>query len=160
MDWSFAPIAKSNRNVTFDSINLISISFKLGINRLNLYNNESSSSQQFCRSSSWIGVTARWQPLNLAGTRSQLAIQSNSYLNQIAIDHYVQYDAKKAQHFQRKMTRLLADPDTLSLIQSKEPEKMTLLRSPRLATKSKIKEEVNKFNICSSEYIKNIIEQS
>jgi len=37
---------------------------------------------------------------------------------------------------------------------------MTLLRSPRLATKSKIKEEVHKFNICSTEYIKNILEQS
>jgi len=35
---------------------------------------------------------------------------------QIAIDHYVSRDAKKAIHFQRKMTRLLADPDTLTLI--------------------------------------------
>ena len=58
------------------------------------------------------------------------------------------------------MTKLLADPNTLSLIESEEPEKMTLLRSPRLATRSKIKEEVNKFNSCSGEYIKNIIEQS
>jgi hypothetical protein len=79
---------------------------------------------------------------------------------QIAIDHYVQFEPKKAQHFQRKMTRLLADPDTLSLITCLEPEKMTILRSPRLATKSKIRDEVDKFNNCSMEYIKNIIEQS
>jgi len=38
---------------------------------------------------------------------------------QIAIDYYIQFDPKKAQHFQRKMIRLLADPDTLTLIQSK-----------------------------------------
>jgi hypothetical protein len=35
---------------------------------------------------------------------------------QIGIDYYIQYEPRKAQHFQKKMTKLLADPATLNLI--------------------------------------------
>jgi len=34
----------------------------------------------------------------------------------MGIDYYVQFEPRKAQHFQRKMTKLLSDPATLTLI--------------------------------------------
>lgn len=56
------------------------------------------------------------------------------------------------------MTKLLADPATLNLIESKS--KISHIRSPQLATKSKISSEVARFKNCSSEYVRNIMEQS
>jgi hypothetical protein len=61
------------------------------------------------------------------------------------------------------MTKLLADPATLTLIELKSPSKFqpaAEIRSPRLATRSKISNEISRFNNCSNEYVRNIIEQS
>jgi hypothetical protein len=78
----------------------------------------------------------------------------------MGIDYFIQYEPHKAQHFQRKMTKLLANPATLNLIECRSPNKTSQAKPPQFATRSKIKAEMSKFKNCSSEYIKNIIEQS
>jgi len=79
---------------------------------------------------------------------------------QIAIDYYIQFEPRRAQHFQKKMTKLLADPATLSIIENRSPGKIGHAKYAHVASKSKISEEVCRFKNCSNEYIKSILEQS
>lgn len=58
------------------------------------------------------------------------------------------------------MTKLLADPATLTLIEARSPAKRNQVKSSFLAMRSKINHEVARFTNCSSEYVKNIMEQS
>lgn len=78
----------------------------------------------------------------------------------MAIDYYIQFEPRRAQHFQRKMTKLLADPATLTIIENRSPNKIGLAKYAHVASKSKITEEVSKFRNCSNEYVRNIMEQS
>jgi hypothetical protein len=77
----------------------------------------------------------------------------------MGIDYYVQFEPRKAQHFQRKMTKLLSDPATLTLIENRDPN-IIYPSNHQLTSKCKIKEEVSKFKNCSGEYVRNFIEHS
>ena len=43
----------------------------------------------------------------------------------MAIEHYSTLDAKKAQHFQRKLTALLTNPNAMDALEQKKPEVKT-----------------------------------
>lgn len=54
-------------------------------------------------------------------TQTQRDVQGTRFVMQIAIEYYVNEDPRKANHFQKKLTGLLAHPYTLELIE-KKPE--------------------------------------
>lgn len=57
-------------------------------------------------------------------------VQQLNDLYKRAIEYYIHQDPKKAKHFQRKLTGLLSNPQTLSLFdQKKEKEKVKIYQN-------------------------------
>lgn len=76
---------------------------------------------------------------------------------QIAIEYYANIDIKKSEHFQRKLTSLLTNPNTIDVIDQKQtPVKMAHL-DPVNYSKN-LKQELNKFNSQSDLVVKSMIE--
>lgn len=76
----------------------------------------------------------------------------------MAVEYYINVDAKKANHFQKKLTNLLTNPITLQLIEPKQKAKSNFNKANVLS--QNVKEEVGKFNSQANSYVKNIIENT
>ena len=77
----------------------------------------------------------------------------------MAIEHYSTLDAKKAQHFHRKLTALLTNPNTIDVIEKKQKEThvKTSLVDPSSYEKN-LKHELHVFNSQSNVMVKSMIE--
>jgi hypothetical protein len=57
--------------------------------------------------------------LEFADTYELDVVKQLNDLYKIAVEYYIHEDPKKAGHFQRKLTSLLSNPQTLSVIEKK-----------------------------------------
>lgn len=80
-----------------------------------------------------------------------------SYCIQTAIEYYVTVDHKKSEHFHRKLTALLTNPNTIDVIQKKKMSVKTAHLDPGLYSQN-LRQELNKFNSQSQIVVKSIIE--
>lgn len=95
----------------------------------------------------------------------------NSWMNSIgyvigviktAIEHYSTVDIKKSEHFQRKLTALLTNPNTIDVIEHKQ-EKLISVKTAHLdqeGYEKNLKHELYKFNSQSNIMVKSILEGS
>ena len=65
-------------------------------------------------------------------------------LYKLAVEYYINFDPKKAAHFQKKLTNLLTSPKTLQLIEPRQKAKVELSKAVGLTTT--LKDEMSKFN--------------
>lgn len=75
-------------------------------------------------------------------------------LYRLAIEYYIHEDPKKAKHFQRKLTSLLSNPQTLSLFDQKkqQPKQQHYHRA--------LRSEIGQFNAQSNTLVAQMIEGS
>jgi len=75
------------------------------------------------------------------------------------VEYYINVDAKKAQHFQRKLSNLLTHPRTLILIESKDKERARSVNPRPITTEvnNRLKQEVSKFNSQANTVVKSFI---
>ena len=64
---------------------------------------------------------------------------------QIAIEYYATVHQKKAEHFHRKLTSLLTNPNTIDVIDKKQVSAKTAHIDPNAYNKN-LKQELNKFS--------------
>lgn len=58
--------------------------------------------------------------LDFADTYDMELVQQLNEMYKAAIEYYIHEDPKKIQHFQRKLTSLLSNPQTLQVIENKK----------------------------------------
>lgn len=66
-------------------------------------------------------------------------------------------DSKKAEHFHRKLTALLTNPNTIDVIEKKKMPAKTAHLDPNFYSQN-LKQELNKFNSQSQVVVKSMIE--
>lgn len=91
-------------------------------------------------------------------------VRQLSDLYRVAIEHYVHEDPKKANHFQRKLTSLLSNPQTLSVIEAKphpshSAEELEAARKEQQYQQA-LRNELGSFNAQSTVVVEQIIEGS
>ena len=79
----------------------------------------------------------------------------------MAIEYYANNDTKKAEHFHRKLTSLLTNPNTLDIMERGCKQQSAKNEQPKVDTahyNKHLKQELNKFNSQSELVVKSMIE--
>jgi hypothetical protein len=77
-----------------------------------------------------------------------------------AIEHHLNDDPRKLQHFQRKLTALLTHPNTLQAIENKQPQDPQQKRNSAGGYVKTLRHEMNKFNSESGALVRSMMEGS